>query len=134
MTGCGDHSISDHACHAIRSTDGDARPLGTVASPGPLVVTGAVAQMAEPEEPAAGCSLEEQCEHWKMQAYEQYERFLELEMEHESGGDTAELTERAETAEAELEALDAKYRQTLRSADEAARAKVRPPTPLAVDR
>ena len=71
--------------------------------------------MAEPEEPAAGASLEEQCEHWKMQAYEQYERFLELEMEHEAGGDTEELTERAETAEAELEELEAKYKKALRA-------------------
>lgn len=89
--------------------------------------------MAEPEEPAAGCSLEDQCAHWKMQAYEQYERFLELEMEHESGGDTAELTERAETAEEELAALDAKYKQALRSADEATRAKVRLPARLPAD-
>ncbi len=83
--------------------------------------------MSEPEEPTDGASLEEQCEHWKMQAYEQYERFLELEMEHEAGGDTEELTERAETAEAELEELEAKYKKSLRAADDATRAKVRPP-------
>jgi hypothetical protein len=82
--------------------------------------------MSEPEEPADGASLEEQCEHWKMQAYEQYERFLELEMEHEAGGDTEELTERAEAAESELEELEAKYKKALRAADEATRAKVRP--------
>lgn len=81
--------------------------------------------MAEPEEPADGASLEEQCEHWKMQAYEQYERFLELEMEHEAGGDTEELTERAETAEAELEELEAKYKKALRASDDSNRAKVR---------
>ena len=81
--------------------------------------------MAEPEEPPEGCSAEEACEHWKMEAFTQYERFLELEMEHEAGGDTEELTERAENAEAELDELEAKYKKALRTADDASRAKVR---------
>ena len=52
-------------------------------------------------------------------------RVLELEMEHEGSGDTEELTERAESAEAELEELEAKYKKTLRASDDTARAKVR---------
>ena len=36
--------------------------------------------VAEPEEPPEGCSLEEAVEHWKMQAYTQFEKVMELDM------------------------------------------------------
>lgn len=84
----------------------------------------------EPEEPPEGCSAEEMVEHWKMQAYTQFEKVMELDMvATEAESEKEELEERATNAEAELEELEAKHKKTLRAADDASRFKVRAPDP-----